>query len=66
MVHEAQCLRFVLLVMHLDHHLESLEYEKATAREECLAAALGVCKLSLPLLRGNHPDLPLTGITAFG
>ncbi|OCF38329.1 hypothetical protein I317_07903 [Kwoniella heveanensis CBS 569] len=61
--HDLRAARLVLLMTPFDHKLGS-ELMDSLVRDECLVAALDVCKNAIPLLAGAEPGLPLSNVTA--
>ncbi|WRT66379.1 uncharacterized protein IL334_003334 [Kwoniella shivajii] len=61
--HDIRAARFVLLMTPYDNRLGN-EGMPGFARDECLVAALEVCKNAIPLLGGRHARLPVQNVTA--
>ncbi|WWC89321.1 uncharacterized protein L201_004242 [Kwoniella dendrophila CBS 6074] len=61
--HDIRASRFVLLMTPYDNRLGN-EGMPAIARDECLIAALDVCKTAIPLLGGRELALPVHNVTA--
>ncbi|WVR07071.1 hypothetical protein IAU60_004110 [Kwoniella sp. DSM 27419] len=61
--HDLRSARLVLLMTPYDSKLGS-ESMPHFARDECLIAALDVCKNAIPLLGGVQPGLPVQNVTA--
>ncbi|WWC70204.1 uncharacterized protein I206_104154 [Kwoniella pini CBS 10737] len=61
--HDIRASRFVLLMTPYDNRLGN-EGMPVLARDECLVAALEVCKNAIPLLGGRQMGLPVQNVTA--
>ncbi|WWC61884.1 uncharacterized protein I303_104469 [Kwoniella dejecticola CBS 10117] len=61
--HDIRASRFVLLMTPYDNRLGN-EGMPPLARDECLVAALEVCKNAIPLLGGRQMGLPVQNVTA--
>ncbi|WWD17292.1 hypothetical protein CI109_101732 [Kwoniella shandongensis] len=63
MEHDRRAGRFVLLMIPYEHRL-STEGMRGLARDECLIAALDVCKNVIPIFGGALPGMGMQDITA--
>ncbi|KAK8864412.1 hypothetical protein IAR55_001660 [Kwoniella newhampshirensis] len=61
--HDRRAGRFVLLMIPYEHRLGT-EGMRGLARDECLVAALDVCKNAIPILGGVRPGMGMQDVTA--